>query len=81
MICKYRLRTTHTTLSLSEDHQVIQAQLQDGIPTVWANTELYQPQVEVTFHLVTTGSNPPPNSRYLSTIQQGYHVFHVYYQV
>lgn len=69
------------TLTLPLSSQPLTAQLQSDQICLWTEVWTFdQPAKEFTIAIVGTGRDLPPGFTYVSTVQQGDFVWHIYYQ-
>lgn len=82
IIYKYALKNPTTELLLPKDAKILDVQVQDGTPHLWARVDTTAPLEERTFYVVNTGERMPEDEElvYVATFQQdnGAYVGHVF---
>ncbi len=79
-IYKYPLRTLDAqAIAMPETAKILTVQMQNGVPTLWAEVETTHNCRPRWFAIVGTG-NPMPGggTKYIATVQQGPFVWHVF---
>lgn len=60
--------------------EILDVQMQNGVPTIWAKVDEAQPKVKRRIHICGTGSRLIPTGRYIATVQLrgGFLVLHFF---
>ena len=78
IIWKWRLEP-ETTIRMPQDAKVLDVQVQDNEPQLWALLDTDSPDCSRTFRSFSTGVELPDNpGEYVDTFQLGELVFHVF---
>ena len=79
-IWKYQLDPTekHQEFRMPRDSNILDVQLQGGIPVFWATVDTDTPMEERQFLLVDTGEKVSGYPVYIGTFQIGHTVYHLF---
>ncbi len=67
----------NVVLELTLNHRILAIQLQQNRPVIWVEEEVNQAKAPIKLAMICTGQ-PHNLTKYISTIQLGELVFHVY---
>jgi len=78
-VYKYPITDIPMRVQIPDGAKILDAQMQEDIPTLWAEVETDNQRVVRTFFIVATGQPLPKEcARYIATMQDGPLVWHVY---
>ncbi len=84
-IYKYSLGVPLTDVmktTMPVDADIIHANIQNGLATIWAIVDSSNSLTEVrSFHVVGTGHDIPDNCKHIGTYFQGYFVWHIFEEI
>jgi hypothetical protein len=66
------------TIHAQPDLGVSHVAMQDGVVTLWALCDLYEPKSLRTFRIIGTGHQYEPGGVYLGTVMERVYVWHIF---